>query len=135
MSLDTNDYAVGVDIGFKGVILSDGTKLYGNIFAIARQIAKDYTLVCLETLSSDFKELSEKLACIEQVCRIRKVQCVRIDRYYPSTQTCFVCKALSGPKTLAIRKWTCYECGEEHDRDVNAARNIRARGLGMLQHA
>lgn len=49
-----------------------------------------------------------------------------------TTQTCSACGALpeSRPKGLAglaIRRWVCSECGQEHDRDVNAALNILAR--------
>jgi putative transposase len=49
----------------------------------------------------------------------------RDERY--STQTCSGCGCLGGPKGrkgLAVREWTCSECGAVHDRDVNAARNI-----------
>ena len=50
-----------------------------------------------------------------------------------STQTCSCCGAIpaSSPKGragLRIREWTCSDCGAEHDRDVNAARNILAAG-------
>lgn len=53
-----------------------------------------------------------------------------------STQTCSCCGAIpiSSPKGragLGIRQWTC-DCGAVHDRDVNAARNIAARGLSRL---
>lgn len=49
-----------------------------------------------------------------------------------TTQTCSVCQARSGPKGIAglgIREWECSECGTNHDRDVNSARNILALGL------
>lgn len=51
-----------------------------------------------------------------------------------STQTCSQCASIEGPKGLkglGIRQWTC-SCGAEHDRDVNAARNIAARGHARL---
>jgi len=41
--------------------------------------------------------------------------------------TCSTCGALSGPRGvngLIVRSWICRDCGESHDRDVNAARNI-----------
>jgi putative transposase len=46
-----------------------------------------------------------------------------------STRVCGNCGALTGPKgvgQLAVRQWACSACGGAHDRDVNAARNIRA---------
>jgi putative transposase len=52
-----------------------------------------------------------------------------------STQTCSQCASIEGPKGLSgfgIRQWTCSGCGAVHDRDVNAARNIAARGLARL---
>jgi IS605 OrfB family transposase len=51
-----------------------------------------------------------------------------------STQTCSSCGSIEGPKGLAglgVREWTC-SCGAHHDRDVNAALNIRATGLAKL---
>ena len=58
---------------------------------------------------------------------------VVIDRFYPSSQMCSACGTLwSGTKDLAVRKWTCPDCGTVHDRDVNAAKNVLAEGLRML---
>ncbi|WP_308317650.1 transposase [Thiolapillus sp.] len=50
-----------------------------------------------------------------------------------STQVCSCCGAKpdSSPKgrtDLGIRHWICSECGAEHDRDINAAKNILAAG-------
>jgi putative transposase len=33
-----------------------------------------------------------------------------------------------------VRKWHCQECGADHDRDINAARNIKAAGLAVLAY-
>ena len=52
----------------------------------------------------------------------------RVDRFFPSSQLCSVCGVTDGPKPLAIREWTCAGCGIIHDRDVNAAINIRTEG-------
>lgn len=51
-----------------------------------------------------------------------------------STQTCSQCGSIEGPKGVAglgIRRWQC-SCGVEHDRDVNAAKNIARAGLRTL---
>jgi putative transposase len=51
----------------------------------------------------------------------------QVDTFFPSTQTCGCCGAISGPKGmpgLHKRFWDCPECGAHHDRDINAARNI-----------
>jgi len=57
-----------------------------------------------------------------------------IDEAY-STQTCSACGSRSGPRGLqglGIREWTCLACGVAHQRDVNAARVILARGHARL---
>lgn len=59
---------------------------------------------------------------------------VVIDRFYPSSQLCSCCGAQwSGTKDLSVRGWTCPECGAQHDRDINAAKNILNEGLRLLE--
>jgi putative transposase len=58
-------------------------------------------------------------------------RCVLIVNERNTTRTCSSCKALTGPAgldMLVVRRWVCSECGDTHDRDVNAARNILAAG-------
>ncbi|MDX2603133.1 RNA-guided endonuclease TnpB family protein [Streptomyces caniscabiei] len=55
---------------------------------------------------------------------------VPIGRFTPTSQTCSACGAVDGPKPLNVREWTCGACGAVHDRDVNAAINVKtAAGL------
>jgi len=56
---------------------------------------------------------------------------VAIDRFYPSSKTCSDCGRITDKMPLNIREWVCL-CGTVHDRDVNAALNIRAVGLAVL---
>lgn len=56
---------------------------------------------------------------------------VVVGRFFPSTRLCPVCGAVNGDLTLADRVWTC-DCGATHDRDLNAACNIRDQGLRIL---
>ena len=53
----------------------------------------------------------------------------KIDRWYPSSKTCSVCGLIKDDLTLADRSWTCSGCGTTHNRDRNAAINIRNVGL------
>ena len=55
----------------------------------------------------------------------------KIDKWYASSTTCSNChtKHKEIVNSLAVRKWTCPTCGCSHDRDINAAINIRNRGI------
>ncbi|MEV4720962.1 transposase [Micromonospora noduli] len=55
----------------------------------------------------------------------------RVDRFFPSTRMCSDCGRIADKMMLNVRTWVC-PCGSHHDRDVNAARNIRAAGRADL---
>ena len=57
---------------------------------------------------------------------------VLIDRFYPSSKTCSQCGYKKRDLKLSDRFWICPECGEHHDRDINAAMNILLEGQRML---
>ena len=58
---------------------------------------------------------------------------IKVPRTYASSQICSCCgRKESKLKDLRIRGWICPSCGAEHDRDVNAAKNILEKGLEML---
>lgn len=55
---------------------------------------------------------------------------IKIGRFEPTSQTCSTCGVKDGPKPLDVREWTCAACGTVHDRDINAAINVKtAAGL------
>ncbi|MFG3287572.1 RNA-guided endonuclease InsQ/TnpB family protein [Streptomyces sp. NPDC048179] len=57
---------------------------------------------------------------------------VKVGRFEPTSQTCSTCGIKDGPKPLNVREWTCTACGTVHDRDTNAAINVkRAAGLAV----
>uniref|UniRef100_UPI0020130761 RNA-guided endonuclease InsQ/TnpB family protein n=1 Tax=Argonema antarcticum TaxID=2942763 RepID=UPI0020130761 len=58
---------------------------------------------------------------------------VEIDRWFPSSKLCSNCYYQIDKLPLNIREWTCPNCGTRHDRDGNAAINIRAEGIRILQ--
>ncbi len=54
---------------------------------------------------------------------------IRIGMWEPSTKTCNVCGYHNKDITLAVREWECPACGTFHDRDINAAINIKKFAL------
>ena len=57
---------------------------------------------------------------------------LEIGRFFPSTKTCHVCLNQISSLPLEVRSWTCSFCNTKHDRDINAAINIRDEGLRLL---
>lgn len=60
---------------------------------------------------------------------------VKIDTWFPSSQICSNCGFQDGKKPLSIRQWTCPQCGAQHDRDINAAKNILIEGMKTAENA
>jgi putative transposase len=61
-------------------------------------------------------------------CRVKKVS-----RRYPSTKTCPHCSRVVDQLPMGVRQWQCPYCGNVHDRDVNAAVNIKTEALRVLE--
>lgn len=114
------------------------------------EIANRYDVVAVEDLN--MRSLSNKgfgngkatmdngygmfLNMLEYKLNSRGKYFVKVDRFYPSSQTCHTCGYVNPEiKDLSIRKWTCPACGAVHDRDINAAVNIRNEGLRLLSLA
>ena len=57
---------------------------------------------------------------------------IKVDRYFPSSKLCSVCGYKKDDLKLKDREWICPHCGNYHNRDYNAAINIRNKGLQML---
>ncbi|GAB4185095.1 MAG: RNA-guided endonuclease TnpB family protein [Coleofasciculaceae cyanobacterium] len=57
---------------------------------------------------------------------------VEIDRFFPSSKKCSYCGHVVDKLPLDIREWDCPSCGTRHDRDGNAALNIRTEGIRVL---
>ncbi|MEH2458627.1 RNA-guided endonuclease InsQ/TnpB family protein [Nostoc sp.] len=56
---------------------------------------------------------------------------VKIDRWFPSSKRCGNCGYIFEKLPLNIREWDCPKCGTNHDRDINASKNILAAGLAV----
>lgn len=58
---------------------------------------------------------------------------VHINRFFPSSKECNGCKEKNTLLSLSDREWVCPGCGQKHDRDINAANNIKNEGLRLLR--
>ena len=52
-----------------------------------------------------------------------------IGKFEPSSKTCSSCGYINKNLKLSDREWNCSNCNEKHDRDINAAKNIKKFGL------
>lgn len=57
---------------------------------------------------------------------------VEVDRFFPSSKRCSSCGFVHETMPLSVREWDCPECNTHHDRDINAAINIKTAGLAGL---
>ena len=68
---------------------------------------------------------------LEYKCDWYGRELVVVDRWFPSSKTCSGCGHLLASLPLRDREWACPSCGLLHDRDVNAAVNVKAAGLAV----
>ncbi|WP_196611200.1 RNA-guided endonuclease TnpB family protein [Pectinatus brassicae] len=110
------------------------------------QLADSYDAVCIEDLN--MQSMSKSLnfgksvadngwgmfvSMLKYKLEERGKKLVKIDKFYPSSQICHICGYKnSDTKDLTIRQWECPECKSHHDRDINAAINIREEGRRIL---
>lgn len=76
------------------------------------------------------KELADKYDYVFAEDRGKKL--VKIDKNYPSSRKCSNCGYVREKLALDERSWICPECGVVLDRDINAAINIRNRGIKIV---
>lgn len=74
---------------------------------------------------------SELIRQLDYKCRWYGRKLVEIDRWFPSSKRCNSCGHIVKKMPLNIREWQCPKCGANHDRDINASRNILAAGLAV----
>ena len=57
---------------------------------------------------------------------------IKVNKFFPSSQLCSCCNYRKTNLTLNKRSWICPECGTKHDRDYNAAINIKKEGIRII---
>ena len=57
---------------------------------------------------------------------------IEVNRFFASSKTCSCCLHAQAKMPLDVRMWTCDQCGAKHDRDINAAINIRDEAQRMI---
>jgi putative transposase len=109
---------------------------------ISKYLIDNYDTICVEDLAVSNMVKNHKLAraisdmgwsefksMIEYKCDWYGKNLSIIGRFDPSSKTCNVCGSINKDLTLNDREWTCKKCDSIHDRDINAAMNIRNFGL------
>lgn len=112
----------------------------------SRRIANAWDAVCMR--GDSMTEMSQKLnhgnaleagygtfrECLRYKLARQGKALIVIDRYTPTSRTCSVCgMVLDDAVSYKQQLWTCPKCGAIHDREINAAKNIKAEGLAQYQ--
>ena len=113
-----------------------------NLHKVSTELIKSYDIIAVENLNVKGmiknRKLSKHIAdaswgnfvdMLEYKCKWYGKELVKIDRFYPSSKTCHSCGWIKDNLILKNRVWTCNGCNATHDRDINAAINIKKEGL------
>ena len=112
------------------------------IHKLSTRLANEYDLICVENIN--MQEIASHysmakytydnaygtfLSYLKYKLEDRGKLLVVIDKYFPSSKMCNKCGYINNNLKLSDREWKCPKCGEVLNRDVNAAINIRNRGI------
>ena len=113
---------------------------------LSRQLIDENQAVVVETLKVKNllknRKLAKHIADASWFSLIQKLEykakaqgkhLVKIDQWFASSKTCSCCGHKADFLTLEARFWACTICHTEHDRDINAAINIRQQGIIKLR--
>lgn len=112
---------------------------------LSTEIIKNHDIICIEDLNAKGMlrnhKLAKSISDVSWSAFVSKLEykatwygktIVKVSRWFPSSQICSDCGHHDGKKSLKIRDWTCPICHANHDRDINASKNILAEGLRTL---
>src|SRR5690554_88324 len=113
---------------------------------LSRQIVDDNQAVIVETLKVRNMMKNRKLAKhigdaswyalitkLDYKAREQGKHLVKLDPWFASSKTCHVCQHKMNAMPLGVRSWECPACQVHHDRDINAALNIKLQGIIQLK--
>ncbi len=116
-----------------------------HLHKISRKIIDENQVIVIEDLNVSGMLRNHCLArslqnsCFSELVRQLKYKgswygrtILQIDRWFPSSKTCSNCCYVKDNITLNEREWICPRCYSNHDRDLNAAKNIHKQGINML---
>jgi putative transposase len=122
--------------------ISDSRKDF--LHKLTTQLVRENQTVVVEDLAIKNMVKNHKLASsisdaswgelvrqLDYKCRWYGRELIKIDRWFPSSKRCGNCGHIVEKMPLNIREWECPSCGANHDRDINASKNILAAGLAV----
>ncbi|MDD3857569.1 MAG: RNA-guided endonuclease TnpB family protein [Methanoculleus sp.] len=115
---------------------------------LSSRLVRENQALAVESLNVDGMVKNHKLAgaisdagwgtfvsMLAYKCQEARKTLLKIGMFEPSSKTCSVCGYRKAVLTLKDREWTCPECGTHHDRDLNAAINIKQFALAGAERA
>jgi len=116
-----------------------------HIHKVTAKLISENQVVCAETLNvagmMKNHHLAKSIAAqsfatifgfLEYKAKEKGKIFIQVDRWFASSKTCHSCGVKADAMPLNIRSWQCKNCGARHDRDINAAQNILAEGIRVL---
>ena len=116
-----------------------------NLHKLTTKLIKENDVICIENLNVKGMTKNHRLAkaiqdasfgtlvsMLKYKAKWHNRQIIEVGRFFPSSKLCHRCGHRMQYMGLEVREWTCPNCSTNHDRDINAAINIKNEGLRIL---